>query len=131
MQTYLVRAALERSVPSVERGLQGLRTPMVGRSTELQRLRGAVARAHQTRQLQALTLVGDAGLGKSRLLREFTAALIAQQKTQPQDCRVLTLRLQPDGCCGCWACCAPCWPRSSAWPTPTAQKSPAARWSKA
>ena len=88
MQTYLVSAALERGFDSVERGLQGLATPMVGRDTELQRLLHAVAQARQTRQLQALTLVGDAGLGKSRLLRELMAAL--------QDCRLLPLRSQPD-----------------------------------
>ena len=93
MQTYLVRGALERSTASVERGLQGLATPMVGRSAELRRLLDAVARARETRQLQALTLLGDAGLGKSRLLREFTAALVANET----DCRVLTLRLQPNG----------------------------------
>jgi class 3 adenylate cyclase/tetratricopeptide (TPR) repeat protein len=93
MQTYLVRAALERSVASVERGLQGLRTPMVGRDAELQRLRDTVARAQETRQLQALTLLGDAGLGKSRLLRELTAALARVGS----DCRVLALRSQPDG----------------------------------
>ena len=97
MQTYLVRAALERSAASVERGLQGLATPMVGRNAELQRLQDAVARARESRQLQALTLVGDAGLGKSRLLREFTAALMAGQTAQRADCRVLTLRSQPDG----------------------------------
>jgi tetratricopeptide (TPR) repeat protein len=88
MLTYLVRAALDRSVATVERGLQGLATPMVGRDAELQRLLWTVAQARQTRQLQALTLVGDAGLGKSRLLRELMAAL--------QDCRLLTLRSQPD-----------------------------------
>jgi class 3 adenylate cyclase len=88
MQTYLVNAALERSAASVERGLQGLATPMVGRDAELQRLLQTVAQVRQTRQLQALTLVGDAGLGKSRLIREGVAAL--------QDCRVIALRSQPD-----------------------------------
>ena len=88
MQTYLVRAALERGAASVERGLQGPATPMVGRDAELQRLLQTVAQARQTRQLQALTLIGDAGLGKSRLLRELTTAL--------PDCRLLTLRSQPD-----------------------------------
>ncbi len=88
MQTYLVHAALERGVASVERGLQGLATPMVGRDAELQRLLQAVDRARQARQLQALTLIGDAGLGKSRLLREGMAAL--------KGCRLLTLRSQPD-----------------------------------
>ena len=93
MTTYLVRGALDRSTASVERGLQGLSTPMVGRDAELQRLLDAVTRARETRQLQPLTLLGEAGLGKSRLLREFTAALAAKQ----DDCLVLPLRSQPDG----------------------------------
>jgi class 3 adenylate cyclase/tetratricopeptide (TPR) repeat protein len=88
MQTYLVRAALDRRVAQVERGLQGLATPMLGRDAELQRMLHVVERARQTRQLQAVTLIGDAGLGKSRLMRELTAAI--------QDCRLLTLRSQPD-----------------------------------
>lgn len=94
MQTYLVRAALDRSDASVERGLQGLSTPMVGRGAELQRLQQTIARARQTRQLQGLTLVSDAGLGKSRLLREWRAEL--------QDCRVMTVRSQPDGMLRPW-----------------------------
>ena len=92
MQTYLVHAALERGAASVERGLQGLATPMVGRDTELLRLLQAAERARQTRQLQALTLIGDAGLGKSRLLRELAAALSAR----PGECCVIKLRSQPD-----------------------------------
>src|SRR5205085_261695 len=83
-----------RSVAIVERGLQGLNTPMVGRSAELERLRQTVALARQTRQLQALTLIGDAGLGKSRLLREWTAEL--------QHCQVMLLRSQPDGMLRPW-----------------------------
>jgi len=98
IQTYLVRAALDRSVASVERGLQGLSTPMVGRQAELQRLQGAVARARETRHLQALTLVGDAGLGKSRLLRELMALLSAD----PTGCRLIALRSQPDGLLRPW-----------------------------
>ena len=94
MQTYLVRAALDRNVAGVERGLQGLHTPMVGRHDELQRLLNAVARARATRQLQALTLLGDAGLGKSRLLREWMAGL--------KDGGVLTVRSQPDGMLRPW-----------------------------
>ena len=94
MQTYLVRGALERSMAALERGLQGLATPMVGRDAELQSLLAAVARARQTRQLQALTLLGEAGLGKSRLLREFSLSLT--------DCRVLALRSQPDGLLRPW-----------------------------
>ena len=98
MQTYLVRAALDRHVAGVERGLQGLSTPMVGRQDELQRLRDAVARAQESKQLQALTLVGDAGLGKSRLLRELLAALAVE----PAGCQVLAIRAQPDGMLRPW-----------------------------
>ena len=93
MLTYLVRAALDRSVASVERGLQGLSTPMVGRQAELLRLLNAAALARHTRQLQTVTLLGDAGLGKSRLLREFQAALASDLSSV----RLLTVRAQPDG----------------------------------
>jgi len=98
MQTYLVRAALDRHVAGVERGLQGLSTPMVGRNDELQRLRVAVSRARETGQLQALTVVGDAGLGKSRLLSELLATLSAE----PTGCQVLAIRSQPDGMLRPW-----------------------------
>jgi class 3 adenylate cyclase/tetratricopeptide (TPR) repeat protein len=98
MSTYLVRGALDRSLASVERGLQGLSTPLVGRSLELQRLLQAVGAVHQTRQLQAVSLMGDAGLGKSRLLREWRAALAGIAAP----CRVLAVRAQPDGLLRPW-----------------------------
>jgi class 3 adenylate cyclase/tetratricopeptide (TPR) repeat protein len=94
MQTYLVRAALDQAVASVERGLQGLATPLVGRDAELQQLLQAVAAVRAGGGLQAVTLVGDAGLGKSRLLRELQAAT--------PDVRVLGVRSQPDGALRPW-----------------------------
>jgi hypothetical protein len=126
MQTYLVHAALDRGVASVERGLQGLATPMVGRNAELQRLLQAVERARQTRQLQALTLIGDAGLGKSRLLRELAAALRPARANAAHPCA-----RSPTASCALGACCAACWRCSAAWPTPTAPKWPSARSSTA
>jgi len=96
LKSYLVLAARDRSVASVERGLQGLSTPMVGRDTELLRLLQAATQARQTRQLQALTLLGDAGLGKSRLLREFKAALLTNPAGEPSGSQLLTVRAQPD-----------------------------------
>jgi class 3 adenylate cyclase/tetratricopeptide (TPR) repeat protein len=97
MQTYLVRAALDRRVAHIERGLQGLNTALVGREAELQSLRDAVARARQTRQLQAVSLLGEAGLGKSRLLRELITGLSTGHAADARACRVLTVRSQPDG----------------------------------
>ena len=46
-------------------------TPLVGRVTELQRLRDAFAQAVHDRSCQLFTVLGSAGVGKSRLAAEF------------------------------------------------------------
>jgi class 3 adenylate cyclase len=46
-------------------------TPMVGRETELRRLRDAFAQAVHDRSCQLFTVLGSAGVGKSRLAAEF------------------------------------------------------------
>jgi class 3 adenylate cyclase/tetratricopeptide (TPR) repeat protein len=53
------------------RGVPGLRPAFVGRDEELDRLQEAFERARATGQPQAVTIMGEAGLGKTRLLREF------------------------------------------------------------
>ena len=50
-----------------------LATPMVGRETELRRLRDAFAQAVHDRSCQLFTVLGAAGVGKSRLAAEFLA----------------------------------------------------------
>lgn len=60
----------QRSVQSsVNRILGGL-TPFVGRERELGNLREIAHRAKNTRTFQIVTIYGDVGLGKSRLLQE-------------------------------------------------------------
>jgi class 3 adenylate cyclase/predicted ATPase len=49
--------------------------PMVGRETELRRLRDAFDQAGHDRSCQLFTILGAAGVGKSRLVAEFLAAL--------------------------------------------------------
>ncbi|HJT63492.1 MAG TPA: AAA family ATPase, partial [Candidatus Limnocylindria bacterium] len=49
--------------------------PLVGRDEELDELRGAYRRAVDGRRCHAVTLLGDAGVGKSRLIREFLTSL--------------------------------------------------------
>ncbi len=49
--------------------------PMVGRVAELTRLRSAFASATRTRTAHRLTVLGDAGIGKSRLSRAFAESV--------------------------------------------------------
>jgi class 3 adenylate cyclase len=53
------------------RGVPGLRPAFVGRDDELDLLRRAYERARTTREPQAATITGEAGVGKTRLLREL------------------------------------------------------------
>ncbi len=53
-------------------------TPMVGREHELQGLRDSFARAVRDRSCQLFTVLGVAGVGKSRLAAEFLAGLGAR-----------------------------------------------------
>jgi class 3 adenylate cyclase len=53
------------------RGLAGLRPAFVGRDTELEQLSAAYAGARARGEPHAVTIVGDAGVGKTRLVREF------------------------------------------------------------
>lgn len=61
---------LESQGPPARRG-QGLRAAMVGRARELRRLDDAFAQAVADRSCQLFTVLGAAGVGKSRLLEEF------------------------------------------------------------
>ncbi|NCP86197.1 MAG: hypothetical protein CO094_09575 [Anaerolineae bacterium CG_4_9_14_3_um_filter_57_17] len=53
------------------RGIEGVETRMVGRNTELKFLQEACAQVFSEGAARAITIVGEAGLGKSRLLYEF------------------------------------------------------------
>ncbi len=53
-------------------------TPMVGRQTELRRLSDAYAQAVRDRSCQLFTVLGSAGVGKSRLAAEFLENLDAR-----------------------------------------------------
>lgn len=65
---YEVVAA--RGTPGQVRGITGLTAPLVGRDTELSQLRDAVA-AVRGGSGRIVTLLGEAGLGKSRLVAEL------------------------------------------------------------
>jgi hypothetical protein len=74
LATYLVLRARPRAFRVATRGIEGVETRMVGRSAELQALQAAFHRvAALGAGLQRVLVVGEAGVGKSRLLYEFDA----------------------------------------------------------
>lgn len=64
------------------RGIEGMQTRMVGRQTELKTLQDFFQSTLQTQMPQATMIVGDAGVGKSRLLYEFENWLTEQPAEQ-------------------------------------------------
>jgi class 3 adenylate cyclase len=59
------------------RGVPGLHAPIVGRDSELELLRSIYGRAVAEARPNLITVYGDAGVGKSRLTREFLEWLAA------------------------------------------------------
>jgi predicted ATPase/class 3 adenylate cyclase len=68
---YLVKSARPRSFRVLSRGVEGIETRMVGRRTELDFLQDALLTALEEGEGQVVTITGEAGVGKSRLLYEF------------------------------------------------------------
>ncbi len=66
--------------PHAER--TSLSTPFVGRQHEMDRLDMTLLEVEATRTCQLVTIVGDAGVGKSRLVREFATRAASREKTQ-------------------------------------------------
>jgi len=75
LTSYLVERARPRALRAPTRGIDGLATPMVGRAAELEALFSALDSVRAARAVRAVTVVGEAGLGKSRLLAEFLHGL--------------------------------------------------------
>ncbi|MDP3824049.1 MAG: adenylate/guanylate cyclase domain-containing protein [Burkholderiales bacterium] len=90
--TYLVQRVKLRAFRVPTRGIDGVETPMVGRYGELTALTRGFETVLAERTLRAFTVVGDAGLGKSRLLAEFQNAL----ETHPRSFWLLLGRAQPN-----------------------------------
>jgi len=71
IRSYLVRRARPRSFRLGSRGIEGVATRMIGRDAELEILQEAFRQLFVSRRLTAISVVADAGIGKSRLLCEF------------------------------------------------------------
>ena len=68
---YLVREIKPRAFRVQTRGVEGVETRMIGRRTELDTLKDALLTIFEEGEGQVVTITGEAGVGKSRLLYEF------------------------------------------------------------
>ena len=75
IQTYQVIRALPFSFRKTTRGVSGIVSPIVGRDGELQRVLEGYYCAINNRGVSWVQLIGDPGIGKSRLVEEVLANL--------------------------------------------------------
>ncbi|MCH7662501.1 MAG: protein kinase, partial [Chloroflexi bacterium] len=68
---YVVLSEMPRAVRKKSRGIEGVETKMIGREPELKILQDALTLVMEDQETQVITVVGEAGVGKSRLLYEF------------------------------------------------------------
>ncbi len=73
VQTYCVLFIKPRAFRLYTRGVEGVETPMIGRDAELGVLQAVFHKAFVHSSAQMVTITGEAGLGKSRLMHEFNA----------------------------------------------------------
>jgi class 3 adenylate cyclase/tetratricopeptide (TPR) repeat protein len=71
LRVYEIRALKPRAFRNPSRGVEGIETTMVGRKQEFDTLRAAFQRCQREPGHIVVELVGEAGIGKSRLLWEF------------------------------------------------------------
>jgi class 3 adenylate cyclase len=71
VSVYRVNGLRPRTAYSSGRGVRGVSVPMVGRAAELERLQTALRETVSGGRGRLLTVMGEAGVGKSRLVAEF------------------------------------------------------------
>jgi len=91
VQAYLVLRSRTRSFRMQTRGLAGITTRTIGRQAELTVLRTAYQQVCAGDGLQWLTISGEAGVGKSRLLTDFER----WARSLPKEPRFLKARAWP------------------------------------
>lgn len=92
VKTYMVRGAKPRPFRSVARGVAGVETRTVGREQEVLSLHSAYRRAFEGHSLVWAQLVGDPGVGKSRMLEDMSDWL----ELRTENIRLLRARAFPE-----------------------------------
>ncbi len=78
LSTYLVQSAVPRQFKTAQRGIEGVAIPMVGRSRSFAFLQERFFEVLLENHPQFITITGDAGIGKSRLIYEFNSWMDSQ-----------------------------------------------------
>ena len=81
IEVYVVTQVKPRAFRLRARGIEGVETKMIGREIELRLLQEALALTLEDGETQVVTVVGEAGVGKSRLLYEFNSWMDLQEQT--------------------------------------------------
>ncbi len=114
LAVYQVVRAKPRAFRPVVRGVEGIETPLVGRQSELKFLQDALLGAIEEHDGQVVTVCGEAGVGKSRLLYEFQNWF----ELLPDKCVCSRARLGRRRRVCRMPCCATCSPSASrSWTT--------------
>ena len=71
VEVYAVNKAKPRAFRLGKRGVEGIETQLVGRKNELEKMLDALETVFEDGEMQSVSIIGEAGLGKSRLLFEF------------------------------------------------------------
>ncbi|HSG42785.1 MAG TPA: adenylate/guanylate cyclase domain-containing protein [Anaerolineales bacterium] len=71
IQIFTVQSVKPRSFSDTTRGLEGIETRTIGRENELKKMQKVFEETAASKQTHLITLVAEAGTGKSRLLFEF------------------------------------------------------------
>jgi hypothetical protein len=80
VSAYLVRSARPRTFRTAVRSVHGAEARMVGRDVELWPLKRAFVRVTAQAQTHLVTVSGEAGIGKSRLLFSEKSPTSGRQK---------------------------------------------------
>ncbi len=72
IRVYVVRGVRPRAFRVPTRGVEGIETRTIGREAELQQLQAALYAARDNHKTYLVSIVAEAGVGKSRLLYEFS-----------------------------------------------------------
>lgn len=83
VRSYLVEGALPRPDLAARRGVEGFTTPLIGREPELEQLARVYRSSLKSGGTTLVTIVGDPGVGKSRLVQTYLDRLEGSQGPVP------------------------------------------------